>query len=160
MAHRGFLSIYGGLVPLGFTHSNLDCAFCMFLFIIPRLLKKAIRFRKKNRTLRSAESGSVLCHLVFRESALDLEHIGLAVNDGGGVHAGHGVLVVDVECPVGGVHIPVSGDAVDGLDVQAVLAFFAFHQAQLQQSFADGFLVGVDGDGHGVTFIVHDDKGE
>jgi len=36
MIQRGIMSIYGGLVPLGFSHSNVCCHFCF-----PILLKIA-----------------------------------------------------------------------------------------------------------------------
>lgn len=65
---------------------------------------------------------------------LDAESVAGAVGDLGGVHAGLGVGVVHIESPVLAVGVVVHGDAIDGLDVQAVLAVLALDQAQFGQA--------------------------
>ena len=82
--------------------------------------------------------------LLCARKLLCLEGVGRAGGDVGGVYAGGGILVVHIECPVLAVLIVVHGDAVDGLDIQAVLAVLARDQAKGQQRRADGLLIGVE----------------
>ena len=93
-------------------------------------------------------------------SAVHLKGVNRVVFDGSGIHAGHGVVTIDVESPVGAVHIVVGSVAIDGIDHQAIVTILTGHDVQGSQGCAHGLLVGVDGaDNHLVQMVNHQLEG-
>ena len=70
--------------------------------------------------------------------------VGGTLHHRGGIHAGLGVFAVHIESPVGLLGVPISGDAIDGIDVQTVITDLSLDQLQSKQGLANGFGIGMD----------------
>ena len=64
-------------------------------------------------------------------------------NDIGGIDTGLGIFLANVECPVSLFSFPISGDAVDRSDIQAIFALITCDQLHSQQSFANSLCGGL-----------------